>query len=82
VHPEQYNRGEQTQERKRDRKCDHLTMQEVVVVPVHLHAYAPVADQMVGAGKTAAWLIVAPGSARIEIDKKEPTRTASRAAFQ
>ena len=29
----------------------HLAMQEVVVVPVHLYACAPVADQMVGAGK-------------------------------
>src|SRR3974390_3080823 len=38
MHAEQYYRSEQTQQRKRNRKRDQFAMQEVVVVPVHLHA--------------------------------------------
>jgi hypothetical protein len=82
MHPEQHNRSQQCQERKRDCEREHLAMQKVVVVPVHLYARAPVTDQVIEAGKHSCLAMVAPGSAKIEIDKKEPTRTASTAAFQ
>ncbi len=51
VQPGAHDGAEQAQQRKRDAEGDHLAVQEIVAMPVHQDACAPMADHMVRGGE-------------------------------